>query len=82
MPKTPGSQNPKSSVTMLGRTVSIASDPLNYDFTDSINPIVNDDTTWEVVKPKSLYKTRAPSTNPKQRFAPYKVHVRLLYTFT
>ncbi|PQE32953.1 hypothetical protein CJF32_00001443 [Rutstroemia sp. NJR-2017a WRK4] len=74
MPKTPGSQNPKSGVTMLDRTVSIASDPLNYDFTDSINPIVNDDTTWEVVKPKSLYKTRAPSTNPKQRFAPYKVH--------
>jgi hypothetical protein len=82
MPKTPGSQNPKSGVTMLDRTVSIASDPLNYDFTDSINPVVDDDTTWEVVKPKSLYKTKVSSTNPKQQFAPNKIHVRLLFTFT
>ncbi|PQE05872.1 hypothetical protein CJF31_00004621 [Rutstroemia sp. NJR-2017a BVV2] len=74
MPKTPGSQNPKSGVTMLDRTVSIASDPLNYDFTDSINPVVNDDTTWEVVRPKSLYKTKASSTNLKQQFAPNKIH--------
>jgi hypothetical protein len=67
IPKTPGSQNPKSGVIMHERTVSIASDPLNYDFTDSINPVIDDDTAWEVVKPKSLHKPKAPSTNPKQQ---------------
>ncbi|KAI9640086.1 hypothetical protein NHQ30_011488 [Ciborinia camelliae] len=33
---------------------SIASDPLNYDFDDSRNPVIDEDSNWEVVKPKPI----------------------------
>ncbi|KAJ8066965.1 hypothetical protein OCU04_004344 [Sclerotinia nivalis] len=53
---------------------SIASDPLNYHFDDSTNPVVDDDTNWEVVKPRPIKKgpraaQRSRPVNPPQ---PYK----------
>ncbi|TGO27323.1 hypothetical protein BPAE_0044g00580 [Botrytis paeoniae] len=33
-------------------TPSIASDPLNYHFDDATDPVIEDDSNWEIVKPK------------------------------
>ncbi|KAF7870510.1 hypothetical protein EAF04_004254 [Stromatinia cepivora] len=45
---------------------SIASDPLNYHFDDSTNPVVEDDTNWEVVKPRPI-KNKGPRAAQQSR---------------
>ncbi|KAA8569186.1 hypothetical protein EYC84_000855 [Monilinia fructicola] len=44
--------------------LSIASDPLNYDFGDSENPMVDEDTQWETVKARPS-KPKGPRATPK-----------------
>lgn len=44
--------------------LSIASDPLNYDFGDSENPMVDEDTQWETVKARTS-KPKGPRATPK-----------------
>ncbi|KAF7954313.1 hypothetical protein EAE96_005440 [Botrytis aclada] len=47
-------------------TLSIASDPLNYQFDDATNPVIEDDSNWEIVKPKAS-KPKGPQAIQQTR---------------
>lgn len=47
-------------------TPSIASDPLNYHFDDATNPVLEDDSNWEIVKPKPS-KPKGPQATQQTR---------------
>ncbi|TGO40623.1 hypothetical protein BHYA_0034g00430 [Botrytis hyacinthi] len=47
---------------------SIASDPLNYHFDDAKNPVLEDDSNWEIVKPKPS-KPKGPQATQQTRAA-------------
>ncbi|TGO57476.1 hypothetical protein BCON_0065g00360 [Botryotinia convoluta] len=49
-------------------TPSIASDPLNYHFDDATDPVIEDDSNWEIVKPKPS-KPKGPQTTQQTRAA-------------
>ncbi|TGO07928.1 hypothetical protein BTUL_0236g00080 [Botrytis tulipae] len=49
-------------------TPSIASDPLNYHFDDATNPVLEDDSNWEIVKPKPS-KPKGPQATQQTRAA-------------
>ncbi|EMR90524.1 hypothetical protein BcDW1_836 [Botrytis cinerea BcDW1] len=55
-----GSQN---SEAISKETPSIASDPLNYHFDDARDPLIEDDSNWEIVKPKPSKAKGLQATN-------------------